>query len=88
MEFTQSDNPKIDCFECVIAICPYFGPDEEAESERPNIGKCPRRIGQNVQPIPTADQRNIEMVKYFVKKGLADKLPEGMLEKYGGLNVR
>ena len=31
----------------------------------------------------TTDQLNIEMVQHFVKKGLSDKLPEGMLEKYG-----
>jgi len=89
MEFTQSDWPGIDCYDCVIPGCPYFGPDEEALSERPNIGKCPRKVkSTQFMNGKTADQRNIEMVQHFVKKGLADKLPDGMLEKYGGSNVR
>jgi hypothetical protein len=88
MEFTQSDNPKIDCYDCVILGCPYFGPDEDAQEDRPIPGQCPRKITTNFMNGKTADQRNIEMVQYFAKKGIVDKLPEGMLEKYGDVSVR
>ena len=60
----------------------HYLTDHFRDNAQNGIGKIKFMDGK------TADQLNIEMVRYFVKKGLSDKLPEGMLEKYGGSNGR
>ena len=91
--FYHSDDPEIDCFDCELS-CPYFSQDENPKTlELPKEDQCPHkaRVNFNIKNFrdgKTADQLNIEMVQHFVKKGIADQLPKGMLEKYGGSNVR
>jgi hypothetical protein len=80
-----------DCNSCLSSTCPYFDAQEIGpDTIFPKIGECPRKAAcdehQKQFIKRDAHFKNVDMVNYFVKKGLKDKLPDGMFEIYGGLS--